>query len=94
LSIEYLQPMAFDEQIEIEVRIDYVGDHSYALALSARKPDQSVAFRARLVQVCVSASTMRPVPVPAQLRAALLGAGATPAQKELGAGGGCADGVT
>jgi acyl-CoA thioesterase FadM len=73
LSIEYLQLMAYDERIEIEVHVDYVGQHSFSLALSARKPDQTLTFRARLVQVCIAAETKRPVALPAQLRAALTG---------------------
>jgi acyl-CoA thioesterase FadM len=77
LSIEYLQLMAYDDRIEIRVEVEYVGEHSYALAINARKLDQTLTFRARLVQVCIAADTLKPITVPASLRAALEGVGLT-----------------
>jgi YbgC/YbaW family acyl-CoA thioester hydrolase len=71
LHIEYLSPMTYDDQLEIEVAVEHIGARSYTLRVHAHKRDRTPTFYARLVQVCVSAQTMRAVPLPDELRARL-----------------------
>jgi len=71
LHIEYLSPMTYDDQLEIEVSVEHIGERSYTLSVHARKLDRTPTFYARLVQVCVSAQTFQPVPLPDDLRARL-----------------------
>lgn len=71
LSIEFLSPMTYDDRLDIEVAVDHLGSSSFSLRVLARKQDRTLAFQARMVQVCVSAETMRPVSLPADLRAKL-----------------------
>lgn len=71
LHIEYLSPMTYDDRLEIEVTIEHIGERSYTLSVHAHKLDRTPTFFARLVQVCVSAQTLQPVPLPEELRARL-----------------------
>jgi acyl-CoA thioester hydrolase len=71
LNIDFLSPMTYDDRLDIEVAVDHVGEGSFSLSVRARKQDRALTFQARLVQVCVSAETMRPVSLPDDLRAKL-----------------------
>jgi YbgC/YbaW family acyl-CoA thioester hydrolase len=71
LSIEYLSPLIWDDDLEIEVRVKEVREHSFSFSLVGRKTSGDVAFQASLAQVCVSPKTLRPVVLPESLRAAL-----------------------
>ena len=71
LSIEFLQPMVWDETIDIEISVERVGEHSFTLLVSASNVEHNIAFRATITQVTISPQTRRPVPLPLELRAAL-----------------------
>jgi acyl-CoA thioesterase FadM len=71
LSIEFLHPMVWDETIEIEVSVERVGEHSFALLIAASNAEGNKTFRASVTQVTISPETKRPVPLPSELRAAL-----------------------
>jgi YbgC/YbaW family acyl-CoA thioester hydrolase len=71
LHIEYLSPLTYDDRIEIEVDVEHVGERSWTLSVRAHRLDRTPSFAARLVQVCVSAETLQPVPLPPELRARL-----------------------
>lgn len=74
LSIEFLQPMVWDEIIQIDVTVDRVGEHSFTLLVTASNAKNDKTFRASITQVAISPETKRPVPLPLELRAALDGA--------------------
>lgn len=74
LSIEFLHPMAWDDAIDIEVSVDKIGEHSFALLVCAFNAAGDNTFRATITQVTISPETRRPVPLPAELKAALDGA--------------------
>jgi 4-hydroxybenzoyl-CoA thioesterase len=71
LTIEYLSPLVWDDNLEIEVTVKEVRPHSFSFSLVGRKHSGDVAFHASLAQVCVSPETLRPVAVPESLRVAL-----------------------
>lgn len=71
LSIEFLQPMVWDQLIDIEVSVKHIGEHSFAMLFEAFDVHKTAMFRATITQVCVSPDTKRPVAMPAELRAAL-----------------------
>ena len=71
LAIEFLHPMTWDEAIDIDVSVDRLGEHSFTLLVSASNADGNATFRATITQVTISPETMRPVPLPLELRAAL-----------------------
>ena len=71
LSIEFLHPMTWDETIDIEVSVERIGEHSFTLLVTASNAQGDKTFRASITQVTVSPETMRPVPLPLELRVAL-----------------------
>jgi acyl-CoA thioester hydrolase len=71
LTIEYLSPLVWDDNLEIEVTVKEVRPHSFSFSLVGCKSSGDVAFHASLAQVCVSPKTLRPVAVPESLRVAL-----------------------
>ncbi|MBT2749100.1 MULTISPECIES: thioesterase family protein [unclassified Lysobacter] len=71
LSIEFLHPMTWDEAIDIDVSVERVGEHSFTLSVRAANAEGIATFRGTITQVTVSPQTMRPVPLPLELRAAL-----------------------
>lgn len=71
LSIEFLHPMAWDEQIDIEVAVKEIRTHSFSMRIDARNAEGTPTFSASVTQVCVSPESRRPVALPDELRAAL-----------------------
>ena len=71
LSIEFLHPMRWDEEIAIEVSVEEIRTQAFTLRVVARNHDGTETFRASQTQVCVSPDKRRPVPLPEELRAAL-----------------------
>ena len=70
LSIEFLSPCTWDDELIIEVSPARVGGTSFTCQVIARKED-AVVFRAALTQVCICPETQRPVPLPERLAHAL-----------------------
>ena len=71
LAIEFLHPMIWDDEIDIEVSVERVGEHSFTLLVSGSNVEDRTTFRGSITQVTISPETMRPVPLPPELRAAL-----------------------
>src|SRR5258706_5175616 len=71
LVIEFMAPLTWDDQIELTVACTEIGTTSFACEVTARREDNTVAFRGKLTQVCVSPETKRPVAIPDVLRLAL-----------------------
>lgn len=70
-SIEFVKPMTWDEELEIEVSVKEIRTHAIVLSFVGRVAGDKV-FTSEVTQVCVSKQSMKPVPVPEILRAALL----------------------
>jgi acyl-CoA thioesterase FadM len=71
LSIDFLHPMTWDEKIDIDVSVEKIGEHSFTLSVGATNAEGKATFRGSITQVTISPETMRPVALPAALRAAL-----------------------
>jgi len=71
LTIEFLHPLTWDEQIELEVAVHAIGQRSFSLEIVARNTAGADAFRAMLTQVSVCSRTRRSVALPGELRMAL-----------------------
>lgn len=63
---DYTGPVAFDDPLEIEVRVDRVGNSSYTLGFAARVDGHPVAH-GRLTIVCIDLGTERPRSIPLEL---------------------------
>ena len=69
---QYLQPLAFPEELEVGLRVGKLGNASvrYELAIFKRN-ETSAAATGYFVHVFVDRKTARAVPIPATIRAAL-----------------------
>lgn len=65
---DYLAPLRFGDQVDVEVVLAHVGGSSTAFAHRIRKLDGTVAVIGQTVHVWVSGKTFEPVPVPEALR--------------------------
>jgi acyl-CoA thioester hydrolase len=63
---DYTGPVAFDDPLEIEVRVDRVGNSSYTLGFAASVDGQPVAH-GKLTIVCIDLGTERPRSIPEEL---------------------------
>ena len=72
LSVEFLGPLTWDDEIDIHVTVSEVRTHSFSFAVEAVDSKGSPAFKAQLTHVCVSPETKQPVEIPAALRRALV----------------------
>jgi acyl-CoA thioester hydrolase len=66
--VKYRRPTFFDETLTLHVRLEHVGNRSFALGYEVRRPDGEVAATARTVQVFVDAGLQQPAPVPDAFR--------------------------
>lgn len=70
-SMEFLQPMAWDDEIDMHVRVEELRLHAMTFSVTGMNAAGDKVFVSRLTQVCVSPETRRPVEIPAALREAL-----------------------
>ncbi|WP_020408310.1 acyl-CoA thioesterase [Hahella ganghwensis] len=71
LTLEFLHPVTWDDELAIEVRVAELGESSITFSVVGRLPLNIDAFTATITQVCISPETKKPVPVPDGLRLAL-----------------------
>lgn len=71
LSIDYRSPIFFNQTVEVETRIDWIGRTSFAMShrLSAGD-DRHLVAEASSVLVCYDYTAARPMPVPDDWRSA------------------------
>ncbi len=70
LNIELLQPMVWDDQVEIRVYLKEIRISSFVFFVDGSVLNDKV-FTAELTQVCIDPKTKRPVKVPSKLREVL-----------------------
>lgn len=74
IEVDYLLPLRFEEEAEIEVDIVAIGEKSVTFDYRVfRLPDRAMTSRARQVVVMVDDQTWQSIPVPQAYRAALQG---------------------
>lgn len=71
ISIEYLAPLTWDDEIVLEVVCANIGTSSFTCEVKAFRTDQTLALTGLVSQVCVSEITKKPVPIPEKIRLAL-----------------------
>jgi acyl-CoA thioesterase FadM len=70
MSVEFLRPMSWDDELEITVEVAEVREHAVVFTLAGRVGGNET-LKAQLTLVCVSTRSGRPVPVPDWFRSAL-----------------------
>lgn len=78
VSADFKGPILFDDEIDVEARVERVGSSSWTLDFTARKadsPDDAPTLaEGRMTIVAMDPTTQRARPLPAELRRALSGA--------------------
>ncbi|TQF65746.1 acyl-CoA thioesterase [Rhodococcus spelaei] len=76
-SCRYLRELSFPDQLHVGLAVERLGTRSvvYSLAIFRDAPDGGLepAATGRFVHVYVDAASRRPVPIPAEVRAAVAG---------------------
>src|SRR5579859_7594117 len=74
LDCDFRGPIHYDDQLDVEARVDRVGTTSWALAFLAHQADQdALVAEGHMTIVALDLQTERPIPLPEALRAALEG---------------------
>ncbi|WP_426958135.1 YbgC/FadM family acyl-CoA thioesterase [Muricoccus radiodurans] len=71
LEVAYIRPARLDDLVTVESRIVKAGAASLEVAQDVVAADGAVLARLKVGLVCVSADTLRPVPLPEPWRSAL-----------------------
>jgi acyl-CoA thioester hydrolase len=77
VSADFKGAVVYDDLLDIEARVASVGRSSWTVAFTARyadaAPDAPILADGRMTIVVMDPATERPIPIPADLRAALNG---------------------
>lgn len=73
-SFEFLKPLSWDDEIDIQVWVESLGRTSFTIAVEGLNNQGETAFTSRLTQVCVSSASKEPVEIPDPLLRVLSGA--------------------
>ncbi len=72
VEVDYIAPLRFDDEIEVEVRIARIGASSITFDFRViRTDDGADAARGRIVGVCIDVAAGTSTPIPADIREAL-----------------------
>lgn len=71
VELDFLRPALLDDALVVTARVASLGRSSTRFEQTVERADGSIATRAAVSLVCVSAQRFRPVSIPAALRAAL-----------------------
>lgn len=74
LSFEFLKPISWDDEIELQVWVESIGRTSFTIAVEGLVNEGDTAFSSRLTQVCVSSASKEPMEIPESLQHVLYGA--------------------
>ena len=69
-QVEFLKPMAWDDELEIHVSLKEMRTSAIVFSVGGFVTDEKV-FTAELTQVCISADTKQPTSIPEKMRQAL-----------------------
>jgi YbgC/YbaW family acyl-CoA thioester hydrolase len=72
VEADYLAPLRFDDEIDVEVRVERIGTASLTLGFRVILAASGVlAANGRIVGVCIDVSSGKSTPIPAAIREAL-----------------------
>ena len=70
-DLEFLAPVTWDQELKLEVSISDIGQHSFTFDVHGLLPDETLAFRAAITYVTVSADDKNKRRIPEALLKAL-----------------------
>jgi YbgC/YbaW family acyl-CoA thioester hydrolase len=72
VEADYLVPLRFDDEIDVEVRLERIGKASLTLGFRVILAESGVvAANGRIVGACIDVSSGKSTPIPADIREAL-----------------------
>ena len=72
VEADYLVPLRFDDEIDVEVRLERIGKASLTLVFRVILAESGVvAANGRIVGACIDVSSGKSTPIPADIREAL-----------------------
>ncbi|AJF00376.1 acyl-CoA thioesterase [Pandoraea apista] len=71
LAFDFRRSLWPDDAFDVTVEVAEIRTRTFALAMTARKADNDVAFIARLTPICIQRGTRESIDMPPVLRAAL-----------------------
>ena len=71
LTVDFLRPLTWDDEIEVRAGLSEVRTHAYTVQVTAFEKSGQVAFSGKVTQVCVNRETRAIAPIPGEFRAAL-----------------------
>jgi acyl-CoA thioester hydrolase len=72
IEADYLTPLCFDDEIDVEVRVERIGESSVTFAFRVIKIESDEdAARGQIVGVCIDIRSGKSTPIPADIREAL-----------------------
>lgn len=72
VEADYLAPLRFDDEIDVEVRLERIGRASLTLGFRVILTESGVvASNGRIVGACIDVSSGKSTPIPADIRLAL-----------------------
>ena len=72
VEADYLAPLRFDDEIDVEVRVERIGAASLTLGFRVILAESGVvAANGRIVGACIDVSSGKSTPIPADIREAL-----------------------
>lgn len=71
LLVDFVQPLTWDDEIQIRAGLVEFRTHAYTVQVTAFRDSDTVAFSGRLTQVCVNKDTRALAEIPGELRNAL-----------------------
>ena len=70
-SLEFLNPVTWDDELTMHVSVADVGEHSFSFSVEGFIKSDILVFTAKLTHVCVATDTKKVVMVPEGLRVLL-----------------------
>lgn len=71
LTVDFLQPMTWDDEIEVRAGLSEIRTHAYTVRVSAFDKSGDVTFTGTVTQVCVNRKTKAIAEIPDEFRTAL-----------------------
>lgn len=71
IACQFAQPLRAGEEFALRVRIEKLGNSSLTYDVKAHAPDGVLLMHMSLTSVVISTETMKAIPIPDQIRAAL-----------------------
>lgn len=68
LSLEFLRPLTWDDEITLKVSVENIGVHSFTFLVEGFLKNEALSFNAHVTHVCISPETKEVIAIPEALK--------------------------